>query len=72
MWVQPLGQEDPLEKGMATHFSILAWRIAWIEEPGVFISPFCIDCKWCKQNALVTHQLPDGVSDSKVESLGHL
>ena len=32
--VQPLGQEDPLEKGMATHSSILAWRILWTEEPG--------------------------------------
>ena len=29
-----LGQEDPLEKGMATHFSILTWRIPWTEEPG--------------------------------------
>ena len=34
MWVQPLGQEDPLEKEMATHSSILAWEIPWIEEPG--------------------------------------
>ena len=33
--IQPLGQEDPLEKGMATHSSILAWRIPWSEEPGV-------------------------------------
>ena len=33
-WVQFLGQEDPLEKGMATHTSILAWRIPWTEEPG--------------------------------------
>ena len=33
-WVQALGQEDLLEKGMATHFSILAWRIPWTEEPG--------------------------------------
>ena len=33
MWVQTLGQEDPLEKGIATHCSILAWRIAWTEEP---------------------------------------
>jgi len=33
-WVRPLGQEDPLEKGMATHSSILAWRIPWTEEPG--------------------------------------
>ena len=32
--VQYLGREDPLEKGMATHFSILAWRIPWTEEPG--------------------------------------
>ena len=37
MWetrVQPLGQEDPLEKGTATHSRILAWRIPWTEEPG--------------------------------------
>ena len=33
-WVQFLGQEDSLEKEMATHFSILAWRIPWAEEPG--------------------------------------
>ena len=32
-WVQSLGQEDPLEEGMATHSRILAWRIAWTEEP---------------------------------------
>ena len=34
MWVRSLGQEDPLEKGMATHSSILAWRIPWTEESG--------------------------------------
>ena len=33
-WVQSLGREDPLEKGMAVHSSILAWRIPWTEEPG--------------------------------------
>ena len=33
-WIQSLGQEDPLEEGMATHSSILAWRIPWTEEPG--------------------------------------
>ena len=33
-WVQPLGSEGPLKEGMATHASILAWRIPWIEEPG--------------------------------------
>ena len=32
--VQSLGQEDPLEKGMAIHSSILAWKILWTEEPG--------------------------------------
>ena len=33
-WVRSLGQEDVLEKRMATHSSILAWRIPWTEEPG--------------------------------------
>ena len=33
-WVQFLGWEDPLEKGMATHSSTLAWEIPWTEEPG--------------------------------------
>ena len=33
-WVQSLGREDPMEKGMATHSSILAWEIPWREEPG--------------------------------------
>ena len=32
--VQSLGQEDPLEKKMVTHFSILAWKILWTEKPG--------------------------------------
>ena len=34
MWVRSLGQEDPLEKEMATHSSTLAWKIPWMEEPG--------------------------------------
>ena len=33
MWVQALSWEDPLEKGMAPHSSIIAWRISWTEEP---------------------------------------
>ena len=33
-WVRSLGWEDPLEEGMATHSSVLAWRIPWTEEPG--------------------------------------
>ena len=35
-WVWSLGCKDPLEKGMATHSSILAWRIPWMEEPEFF------------------------------------
>ena len=35
-WLQCLGQEDPLEKVMATHSSILAWRIPWTEKPGSY------------------------------------
>ena len=34
MWVQSLGLKDPLEEGMATHSSVLAWKTAWTEEPG--------------------------------------
>ena len=37
-WGQSLSQEDRLEKGMATHSSILAWRIPWTEEPGGLLS----------------------------------
>ena len=37
-WVQSLGQEDLLEKGMATHSRVLAWRIPWTEEPGRLLS----------------------------------
>ena len=34
MWVRSLGQEDPLEKEMATYSSIFAWEVPWTEEPG--------------------------------------
>ena len=37
-WVRFLGQEEPLKKEMATHSSILAWRISWTEEPGMLQS----------------------------------
>ena len=39
-WVRSLGQEDPLEKEMATHSSIHAWKIPWTEEPGGLYSPW--------------------------------
>ena len=38
MWVWSVGPEDPLEEGMASHSSILAWRISWTEEPGGLLS----------------------------------
>ena len=38
MWVQSLGQEDPLKEEMATHSSILAWKILWTQEPGLLQS----------------------------------
>ena len=50
-WVQSLGQEDPLAKGMATHSSILAWRIPWTEEPGVAKS------RGCKELGTTSEQL---------------
>ena len=37
-WVRSLGQEDPLEKGMATRSSVLAWGLPWTEEPGGLLS----------------------------------
>ena len=43
MGVQSLGLEDPLEEGMATHSSILAWKIPWTMKPGRLYSPW--DCK---------------------------
>ena len=49
-WVRSLGREDPLEKGMATHSSILAWRIPWTEEPGGY-SP------WSLKESDTTEQL---------------
>ena len=48
MLVRFLSQEDPLEKGMATHSSILAWRIPWAEEPVVY-SP------WGHKESVMSH-----------------
>ena len=44
-WVQSLSQEDPLEKDMATHSSILAWKIPWTEESGGLHTVQCGDRK---------------------------
>ena len=45
MQARALGEEDPLEKGMATHSSVLAWRIPWTEEPGELQSYSSWGCK---------------------------
>ena len=50
-WVRSLGLEDPLEKGMATHSSILSWRIPWTEEPGRLYS------SWGRKESDTTEQL---------------
>ena len=49
-WVPSLGREDPLEEGMATHSSILAWRIPWTEEPGGYSS-------WGRKESYMTERL---------------
>ena len=49
-WVRSLGQEEALEKGMATHSSILAWRIPWTEKPGRLQS-------WGRKESDMTEQL---------------
>ena len=51
-WVPSLGQEDPLEKGMATYSCILAWRIPWIEEPGTIHK---VTKSWKQLKQLRTH-----------------
>ena len=52
MGVQPLGQEDPLEKGMTTHFSILAGKTPWTEKPGGLQSMGC----WVKNDLAIKYQ----------------
>ena len=53
VWVRSLGQEDPLEEGMATHSSIFAWRIPWTEEPG-WPQPMGLQ-SWTRLKRLSTH-----------------
>ena len=50
MQVQSLGQEDPMEKEMATHSSLLAWEMLWTEEPGGY-------CPWGHKESEMTEQL---------------
>ena len=63
-WVRSLGWEDPLEEGMATHSSILAWRIPWTEEPGDY-SP------WGHKESDTSEQLSRAQQEETVINLNH-
>ena len=54
-WVRSLGGEDPLEEGMGTYSSILAWRTPWTEEPGGGYSPW--GCKELDTTERLTHKM---------------
>ena len=58
-WVQPLDWEDPLEKVMATHSGILAWRIPWAEEPGRYSPLTCKELNTTEQLTLSLFSLQD-------------
>ena len=64
MWVQSLGQEDPLEEEIATHSSILAWGIPWTEEPGGLQSMGPQECQIQSSNSRRTtnNSLAPGVT----------
>ena len=47
-WVRSLGREDPLAKEMATHSSILAWKILWTEEPGGLHAVHGVEKSWAR------------------------
>ena len=69
--VQSLGWQDPLEKGMATHSSILAWRIPWTEEPGRLHSPW--GCKQLDMTGQLTLSLfQTHKKSAKFLNLGYL
>ena len=70
-WVQSLGREDPLEKEMATHSSILAWRIPWTKEPGGQQSMGSQDLDMTRQSlvAQMVKRLPT-MRETLVQSLG--
>ena len=55
-WVRSLIWEDPLQKGMATHSSILAWRIPWTEEPGRAYSSWSCKELYTTEQLTVTNQ----------------
>ena len=74
-WVCSLGQEDALEEGMATHSSILAWRIPWTEEPGGLQSMGSQRVRHDQNNSARTTHTYDQVSTSSslyINIIAHL
>ena len=65
-WVQSLGQEDPLEKGMATHSSILAWRIPWTEDKKSVI--IVITSNDNDNQQLIALHMPDNIKHTSLYS----
>ena len=61
-WVQSLGQEDPLEKEMETHSSIIAWKFLWTEEPGGLHPWGCKESNTTEQLRAYAHNLTLTVS----------
>ena len=57
MWVQSIVEEDPLEKEMTTHSSILAWEIPWTEEPGGLQSMGCKESDMKRRALVVVHEI---------------
>ena len=74
-WVQSLGREDPLEKEMATHSSILAWRIPWTEELGGLQSTGCKESDTIERLHFPSFELPPAIlgiswlTDASLQSL---
>ena len=60
MWAHSLGQQDSLEEGMATHSSILAWKIPWTEKPGELQSPGLQRVRATEHARTHTKHLPAG------------
>ena len=69
-WVQSLGQEDSLEKGMVTHSSVLAWDITWTEEPGGLQSTG-VAKSWTQLDYHHFHFLSRTVFSSRVQFAPH-
>ena len=68
MWVQSLGREDLLDKGMATHSSILAWKIPWTEEPG-WLQPMVLTPSQTQRKQLSTSSECSGINQLQNELL---